>query len=116
MMKIVSLSLIIFNFFCLLSSSLASANSSKYFCTGESNQFFIKINQNSKTVLIGNKGPNKYWTESNYIFWQSAKDYSVYEYTFKKSYNKLSGVLKVKSHHLVTSKNDWYDYQCSISN
>ena len=33
----------------------------------------------------------------------------------KNAYNKLSGILKVKSHHLVTSKNKWYDYECLIS-
>ena len=34
------------------------------------------------------------------------------EYTFKNSYNKLTAVLKVKSHHLVTSEDRWYDYEC----
>tara|TARA_X000000950_G_C13500427_1_gene491524 strand:+ start:224 stop:556 length:333 start_codon:yes stop_codon:yes gene_type:complete len=88
---------------------------SKYLCTGKSNQFFLYFNLENKTVILSDNNPKKYWTEAEYIFWNSANDYTVYEYTFKIAYNKLSGSLKVKSHHLVTSKNIWYDYECSIS-
>ena len=68
-----------------------------------------------KTIITRNSNPMKYWTKTNYSFWHTASDYTVYEYTFKKSYNRLSGILKVKSHHLVTSQEEWYDYECSIS-
>ena len=100
--------------FLLLTSSLSTANADtiKYFCNGEVNQFFIKFNIKDKTIITGNSNPKKYWIKDNYSFWHSASEYSVYEYTFKKSYNKLSGELKVKSHHLITSENNWYDYTC----
>ena len=93
-----------------------NAETFKYYCTGEVNQFFISINTKKKTIITGNSNPKKYWIKDNYTFWHSASKYSVYEYTFKKSYNKLSGILQVKSHHLVTSENNWYDYECSIIN
>ena len=95
--------------------SSAKAESIKYLCNGESNQIFITFDSKKKTVMIGKSKINKYWSEANYIFWHSANDFTVYEYTFKNSYNKLSGILKVKSHQLVTSKNNWYNYECSIS-
>ena len=95
--------------------SFANANTSKYFCTGEINQFFISFDTKNKTIKTGNDIPQKYWTETNYIFWHTASEYMVYEYTFKNSYNNLSGILKVKSHHLVKSENIWYDYECSIT-
>ena len=45
-----------------------------------------------KKTIVTNKGKtNKFWTEANYTFWYSANDLTVYEYTFKNSYNKLSG-------------------------
>ncbi len=94
--------------------SIAEAQT-KYFCTGDDNSFFIIFDFNKKTVTTRNGNLSKYWNEANYIFWQSAKNHTVYEYTFKNSYNKLSGTLKVKSHHLVTSKNRWYDYDCSVN-
>ena len=104
-----------FNLIILSTISVANAQITKYYCNGEANQFFITIDTKKK-IIVTNKGkPNKYWTEANYTFWHSANDFNVYEYTFKNSYNKLSGILKVKSHHLVTSKNEWYDYECSIS-
>ena len=93
----------------------ANAETSKYFCTGEVNQFFIFINTKKKTIITGNSNPKKYWIKDNYTFWHSASEYSVYEYTFKKSYNRLSGILNVKSHHLVTSQEEWFDYRCSIT-
>ena len=34
--------------------------------------------------------------EASNIFWNTANDFTVYEYTVKNSYNKLSGILKVK--------------------
>ena len=101
--------------FFILTLSPVKAETIKYFCNDEYNQFFITFNSKKKTIITGDGKPNKFWTEANYIFWHSANDYTVYEYTFKNSYNKLSGVLNVKSHHLVTSKNEWYDYECSIS-
>ena len=101
--------------FFILTISPVKAESIKYFCNGESNQFFITFVSNKKTVIIGKSKTNKYWSEANYIFWNTANNFTLYEYTFKNSYNKLSGILKVKSHHLVTSKNEWYDYECSVS-
>ena len=95
--------------------SSAQANSVKYLCINEINQFPIQFNKKNKTIITGNGNPKKYWTESDYDFWQTASDYTLYEYTFKKSLNKLSGSLRVKSHHLVTSENKWYDYKCSVS-
>ena len=105
--------LLLIIFFILTISNVKAET--KYFCNGETNQFFIKFNKKKKTISIDNRNPNKYWTETDYIFWQTANDLTVYEYTFKNSYNKLSGVLQVKSHHLVTSENKWYNYDCSIS-
>ena len=105
----------IFIFIALTFISSAKAETIKYFCNGEANQFFITFDSKKKTIVTGKGKPNKYWTESNYTFWHSANDFTVYEYTFKNSYNKLSGILKVKSHHLVTSQDKWYDYDCSIS-
>ncbi len=100
---------------CIFIITKANAFTAKYFCNGKINQFFIMFNNKNKTITIGNSNPKKYWTKDNYTFWHSAGDYIIYEYTFKKSYNKLSGELKIKSHHLITSENDWYDYECSIS-
>ena len=104
-------------FFIILftSANIANAQVTKYFCNGEANQFFITIDAKKKTIVTNKGKPNKYWTEANYTFWHSANDFTVYEYTFKNSYNKLSGILKVKSHHLVTSQDKWYDYECSIN-
>ena len=97
------------------STNYANAQITKYYCKGEANKFFITFDLKKKTIVTNKGKPNKYWTEANYSFWQSANDFTVYEYTFKNSYNKLSGILKVKSHHLVTGKNKWYDYECSIN-
>ena len=96
-------------------TNIANAQVTKYSCNGETNQFFIIFDSKKKTIVTGKSKPNKYWTEANYTFWNSANDFTVYEYTFKNSYNKLSGILKVKSHHLVTSQDKWYDYECSIN-
>ena len=93
----------------------ANAETWKYFCTGEVNQFFISFDTKKKTIITSNNNPKKYWTETNYKFWHTASDYTVYEYTFKNSYNKLSGALNVKSHHLVTSEDKWYNYKCLFS-
>ena len=87
----------------------------KYLCKGDKNQFFLTFDKKKKTIIIGHSKSNKYWTEADYIFWQSANNYTVYEYTFKNSINKLSCTLKVKSHHLVTSKDNWYNYECVIN-
>ena len=95
--------------------SLANADTNKYFCSGKINKFFITFDTKKKTIITGNSNPKKYWFKNNYSFWHSASEYSVYEYTFKKSYNRLSGILKVKSHHLVTSQEEWFDYRCSIT-
>ena len=107
--------ILLFILFFLIVFSPVYANAAKYFCTGVTNQFFITFDKKKKTIIVGNNNPKKYWTENDYIFWHSASDYSVYEYTFKNSYNKLSGKLRVKSHHLVTSENNWYDYECVIN-
>ena len=97
------------------STNITNAQVTKYYCNGEGNKFFIKFDTEKK-IIVTNKGKsNKYWTEANYTFWQSANDLTLYEYTYKNSYNKLSGILKVKSHHLVTGENKWYDYECSIN-
>ena len=101
--------------FFILTISPVKAETIMYFCNGEANQFFITFDSKKKTIVTGKGKPNKFWTEANYIFWHSANDLTVYEYTFKNSYNKLSGILKVKSHHLVTSQDKWYDYECSVS-
>ena len=76
----------------LITISWANANTNKYYCSGKVNQFFIIFNYQEKTINIGNRSPKKYWTNANYTFWHSASKYSVYEYTFKKSYNRLSGI------------------------
>ena len=88
----------------------------KYLCANKTNKFFIMFNTDKKTVITGKGKTNKYWSEANYIFWQSANDYILNEYTFKSSYNKLSGQLSLKSHNLVTSENKWYNYECKFSN
>ncbi len=95
--------------------SIANADSNKYFCNGEVNQFFITFDTKQKTVMVKDGKYLKYWTKPNYRFWHTAKEYMVYEYTFKISYNKLSGNLEIKGHHLVTSENKWYYYKCEIS-
>ena len=105
----------IFSLILFLNFSSAIANTSQYFCTGDANQFFLNLNKIKKTIILGDETPKKYWIKGNYIFWHSFSDYSVYEYTFIQSYNKLSGELKVKSHHLITSENTWYFYKCSVS-
>ena len=99
----------------MTSTNITNAQVTKYYCNGEANKFFITFDSKKKTIVTGKSKPNKYWTEANYTFWYLANDFTLYEYTFKNSYNKLSGVLKVKSHHLVTSENKWYDYECSIN-
>ena len=101
--------------FFILTILPVKADTTKYFCNDETNQFFIIFDSKKKTIVTGKSKPNKYWTEANYTFWNSANDFTLYEYTFKNSYNKLSGILKVKSHHLVTSADKWYDYECSIN-
>jgi len=85
---------------------------SKYLCADNTNKFFIMFNTNKKTVITGKGKTNKYWIDANYIFWQSANDYILNEYTFKSSYNKLSGQLSLKSHNLVSSENKWFNYEC----
>ena len=85
---------------------------SKYLCADKTSKFFVMFNTNKKTVINGKGKTYKYWSEANYIFWQSANDYILNEYTFKSSYNKLSGQLSLKSHNLVTSENKWYNYEC----
>ena len=108
--------ILLIHFFLLIHiSSIANADTFKYFCNGKVNQFFITFDNKNKTIIVGNEKPKKYWAETNYLLWQSANDYTVYEYTFKNSYNKIASKLKVKSHHLVTSQNNWYDYECEIS-
>ncbi len=107
--------LLISSLLLLISISLANANTNKYYCSGKVNQFFIIFNTQEKTINIGNRSPKKYWTKANYTFWHSARDHTVYEYTFENSYNKLSGKLRVKSHHLVTSEDKWFDYECTIN-
>ncbi len=84
----------------------------KYLCADKNNKFFIMFDTNKKTVITGEDKNYKYWSEANYIFWQSANDYILNEYTFKISYNKLSGQLRLKTHNLVSSENKWFDYEC----
>lgn len=100
---------------CVFLINKANAFTNKYYCKGKSNQFFIIFDTKNKTVITEKKGPNKYWNEGQYTFWQTAGGYSVFEFTFKKAFNNLSGKLKVKSHHLITSKDNWYNYECKIS-
>jgi len=105
--------LILFIFF--FNKPIAFA-ASKYLCADRTNKFFIMFNTSKKTVITGKSKANKYWSEANYIFWQSANDYILNEYTFKISYNKLSGQLRIKKHNLVSSENKWFDYECKFSN
>lgn len=104
-----------FIIFTFLSVDFANAQITKYFCSSEINKLFISFDFTKKTVITGNSTASKYWRKVDYTYWQSVYDYTLYEYTFKSSFNKLSGILKVKSHHLVTSENKWYNYECSIS-
>ena len=53
--------------------SLANADTNKYFCTGKINQFFITFDTKKKTIITNNSNPKKYWTETNYIFWHTAR-------------------------------------------
>ena len=102
--------------FLLISSiSNAIANPVKYICTGDTNNLYVIFNTKQKQVITGNNNPKKYWTDPNFRYWHSAKEYLVYEYTFNYSYNKLSGNLEVKSHNMVTSENKWYYYKCVIN-
>lgn len=112
---LIYISTILITFFLISFISSAIANPAKYLCRGEINNLYVIFDTNFKEVILGNNKPKKYWTSPNFKFWHSAKDYNVYEYSFKYSYNKLSGELRVKSHHLVTSENNWYDYKCSIN-
>lgn len=95
-----------------LSNNPIALAASKYLCTDNTSKFFIMFNTDKKTVMTGKGKTNKYWTDANYIFWQSVNDYMVNEYSFKSSYNKLSGQLKIKSHNLVSSENKWFNYEC----
>ena len=91
------------------------ANSTKYLCSQNMNHLYVIFNKKEKKVTSGNDNPKKYWTEGNNVFWVSANDVTVYEYTFENSYNRLSGKLKIKSHNLVTSQNSWFDYECAVN-
>ena len=84
----------VITFFIILFTStyIANAQVTKYYCNGEANQFFITIDSKKKTIITNKGKPNKYWTEANYTFWHSANYLTVYEYTFKDSYKKLSGI------------------------
>ena len=64
----------------LILSIIPSANAEtwKYFCAGEVNQFFISFDTKKKTIITSNSNPMKYWTETNYKFWHTASDYTVY--------------------------------------
>ena len=107
--------ILLFILFFLISISSVYASSTKYFCKGQTNQFFITFDKQNRIVVVDNNKPKKYWTEKGHNLWHSAIDYTVYEYTFKNSYNKLSGALNVKSHHIVTSEDKWYNYKCLFS-
>ena len=86
------------------------------FLCRESNHFYFSINEESQKITIGNKKPQKYWTGNpDLTFWHTASGYSVHEYTFNKSFNKLSGKLEIKSHNLITSADKWHYYKCSIA-
>ena len=99
----------------LSNMQLANAKSNKYFCTGDIDQFFLIFDIKNKTVEIGNNKPKKYWGEANVIFWHTANDYTVHEYTYKYAYNKLSAKLEIKSHNLVSSANKWHYYKCKVN-
>ena len=102
-------------FLFLITLKATYANPSKYLCVSTNNNFHIIFDTNNKKVTVENNNPKRYWTEPNFRFWHSAKDYNVYEYTFNYSFNKLSGKLEVKSHNLVTSEDKWYNYNCKIN-
>ena len=93
---------------------LVYANSSNYVCNGDANNLIINFDTINNIVIFGNTQKAKFWTEPNFIFWHSTKDNVLYEYTFKVSYNKLSGKLMIKSHNLVSSQNEWLNYDCLI--
>ena len=54
----------------LILSIIPSANAEtwKYFCTGEVNQFFISFDTKKKTTITGNSNPKKYWVRENCTF------------------------------------------------
>ena len=101
----------------LLISSISNsfANSTKYLCSQGMLNLYVIFDEKNKAVTSGKDKPKKYWTEGNKIFWLSANDVSVYEYTFENSYNRLSGELEIKIHNLITSENKWFSYKCAVN-
>lgn len=59
---------LLFILFLLTTLSSSYADTTKYFCTGITNQFFITFDNKKKTIIVGNNNPKKYWTENDYIF------------------------------------------------
>jgi len=98
----------------LIPQKLVYANSNKYLCNGDVNNLIINFDTKNNIVIFGNTQKAKFWTEPHFIFWHSTEENILYEYTFKVSYNKLSGELMIKSHNLVSSQNEWLNYDCLL--
>lgn len=95
--------------------SFANANQTRYLCSGDTNELYVMFDAEKNIVITDNAKPIRYWNEPNYRFWHKTQDYTLLEYTFRVSYNKLSGKLEVKSHNLVSSENQWYNYECKVN-
>ena len=98
--------------FLILFISISNANPTKYLCNKGMDNLYVTFDKKEKKVIAGYSKPKKYWTEASFIFWISADDTTVHEFTFENSYNRLSGKLKIKSHNLVSSRERWLYYNC----
>lgn len=107
--------LITFIIMYVLSFTTANAGLNNYVCLGKANKISISFDTMKNSVKTENTKPTTYQTKSDYRMWQTVKGHILFEYTFKLSYNKLSGKLEVKSHNLVTSENQWYNYECKVT-
>ena len=99
----------------VLSFSTSYADFNNYICTGKVNKISISFDIVKNSVKTENTKPTTYRTKADYRMWQTVKGHILFEYIFKLSYNKLSGNLEVKSHNLVSSENQWYNYECKIN-
>ena len=95
--------------------SVAFAKEINYSCKDGFNQLNVSFDYTNQTVKIEKNSIFKFWLENNFIFWQSANGNQVYEYTFKKTFNQLSGQMSIKGHNLITSENNWYNYDCIVN-
>ena len=95
--------------------AICIAEPTKYLCSKDTDSLYVTFNTKEQKVIVGSTNPKKYWTEANSIFWLSAHNITVNEFTFQNSYNQLVGKLNIKSHNLVTSENRWLNYDCKVS-